>query len=135
MDKIISKISQLPPRAGLALSYVICINTCAFIRNLFKVILWYGFRNYYFSEWLGDFFTLVSFFIMLGCGGIMSYLVHKNSVFHASLAVALGVAFSYFLSGVSIIEYSYFIRNVMAGFVLGGIGGAVVLLIRKLRSN
>lgn len=50
----------------------------------------------------------------------MGYLIHKNSVFHAALAVALGVAYTYLLSGVSSTEFSYFIRNVTAGFILGG---------------
>lgn len=135
MDKIFSKVSQLSSRTGLALSYVICINICAFIRNALKIVLWYGFRDFYFNEWLVDFFTLVSFFIMITCGGIMGYLIHKNSVFHAALAVALGVAYTYLLSGVSSTEFSYFIRNVTAGFILGGAGGGVILLVRKIRSN
>lgn len=51
MDKYI-KISESPPRIGIALSYIICINVCAFARNSLKIILWYMFREFYQNHWL-----------------------------------------------------------------------------------
>lgn len=135
MDKYINKISELPSAIGVGLSYIICINTCAFTRNVFKIILWYFFRDIYFNEWVSDFFTLISFLIMFGCGCLMGYLKHENSFFHASLAVALGVVFTYLISGVTLDEYIFLLKNAMVGAFLGGIGAGVVLILRKTRKK
>lgn len=133
MGKYINKVSELPPRIGCALSYIICINICAFTRNSLKIILWYIFRDSYQSTWLIIFFNLMACSIMFWCGCLIGFLIHKNSIFHASLAVALGVMFTYLISGMSPNEYILLLEGVLTGAVLGGIGGGCVLMVRKLR--
>ena len=133
MDKYINKFSELPQKIGGVLSYVICINVCAFTRNTLKMILWYAFRDIYQSVWLITLFNLMAYSIMFWCGFLMGFLIHKNSIFHASLAVALGVMFTYLISGMSPNEYILLLEGVLTGAVLGGFGGAVALILRKFR--
>ncbi|WP_238929147.1 hypothetical protein [Citrobacter sp. R56] len=130
-----NKVSELPPGIGLAVSYVICVNVCVFTRNSFKIIVWYIFGDSFQSGWLITFLNLMSCSIMFWCGCLAGYLIHKNSIFHASLAVALGVMFTYLLSGVNSDEYILLLESVLTGAVLGGIGGGCAVLARKFRSK
>lgn len=68
---------------------------------------------------------------MFFCGLLIGLLIYKNSIFHASVAVALGVLFTYLVSGVSQSEYILLLEGVLTGAVLGGIGGGVALVVRK----
>ncbi|CBG90776.1 hypothetical protein K7R23_05980 [Citrobacter rodentium NBRC 105723 = DSM 16636] len=131
MDKYIKKFSELPPKVGVALSYIICINICAFARNSLKIILWYMFRESYQSHWLIVFFNSMAYSIMFLCGCLTGFLIHKNSIFHSSLAVALGVMFTYLVSGIGQNEYILLLEGALTGAVLGGIGGGGALIIRK----
>ncbi|EAA7242772.1 hypothetical protein FNH63_08965 [Salmonella enterica subsp. salamae] len=131
MDKYIKKFTELSPRVGVALSYIICINICAFAINSLKIILWYIFREFYQNHWLIIFFNSMAYSIMFLCGCLTGFLIHKNSIFHSSLAVALGVMFTYLVSGINQNEYILLLEGVLTGAVLGGIGGAFVLLIRR----
>ncbi|EJB9274869.1 hypothetical protein MXH19_004343, partial [Salmonella enterica] len=123
--------SELPPRIGIALSYIICINVCAFARNSLKITLWYMFREFYQNHWLIIFFNSMAYSIMLLCGCLTGFLIHKKSIFHSSLAVALGVMFTYLVSGINQNEYILLLEGVLTGAVLGGIGGAGALMVRK----
>ncbi|HDR2751907.1 TPA: hypothetical protein QCJ76_000446 [Enterobacter asburiae] len=134
MGEYINRVSELPPKIGWGLSYVICINVCAFSRNSLKIILWYVFRDFYQSSWVIVFFNLMAYSIMFWCGCLTGFLIHKHSVFHASLAVALGVMFTYLISGLSPNEYILLLEGVSTGAVLGGIGGGCALMVRKLRN-
>lgn len=128
-----NKVSGLPPKIGLLLSYVICINICAFARNSFKIIIWYAFRDSFQSAWLINFSNIIAYSIMFWCGCLAGYLIHKNSVLHASLSVVLGVIFTYLLSGVNPNEYILLLEGIITGAVLGGVGGGCALILRKLR--
>lgn len=125
MDKYIKKLTELSPKVGVALSYIICINICAFARNSLKIILWYMFRELYQNHWLIIFFNTIAYSIIFLCGCLTGFLIHKNSIFHSSLAVALGVMFTYLISGINQNEYILLLEGVLTGAVLGGIGGGV----------
>uniref|UniRef100_UPI0016530014 hypothetical protein n=1 Tax=Serratia marcescens TaxID=615 RepID=UPI0016530014 len=101
-------------------------------RNIIKIVLWYFFQESYFTKQISDFFTLISFLIMFLGGCLIGCLINKNAVFHASLAVALGVIFTFLISGVSSNDYAIIFHNSIAGVILGGAGGGVVLIVRKL---
>lgn len=136
MDKNIKRIQELPPRVSVALSYIICINTCAFLRNSLKIILWYIFRTFYQNHLLIISFNSIAYSIMFLCGCLAGFLIHKNSIIHSSLAVALGVMFTYLVSGINQNEYILLLEGVLTGAVLGGIGGGTTLMVRKfLRSK
>lgn len=132
MDRNINTISKLPPKLGVCLCYIICINVCAFIRNSFKNILWYVFNDSYQDIWLINLFTLMSYLIMILCGGFVGYFLRKKTFFHSSLSVALGVIFTYLVSGVSSGAYIYVLKVTIIGFILGGIRGGLGLMIRKI---
>ena len=131
MDRYIGKFQEIPPKVSVVLSYVICINTCAFARNSLKIILWYIFRTFYQNHWLIIFFNSIAYAIMFLCGCLTGFLIHKNSVFHSSVAVALGVAFTYLVSGINQNEYILLLEGVLTGAVLGGVGGGGALIIRN----
>ncbi|EDT6694833.1 hypothetical protein AH716_004586 [Salmonella enterica subsp. enterica] len=134
MKKCLHNIAELSPRVGITLSYIICINTCAFTRNCLKITLWYFLRSFYHSVWLINLFNLMSYSIMFFCGCLMDYLVHRYSILHASLSVILGVAFTYLISGINSNEYILLLNGVVTGAVLGAIGGACVVMMRKIIS-
>lgn len=136
MIEKIRKFQELPSKVSVALSYIICINTCAFARNSLKIILWYIFRELYQNHWLIIFFNSTAYSIMFLCGCLSGFLIHKNSIIHSSLAVALGVMFTYLVSGINQNEYILLLEGVLTGAILGGIGGGTTLMVRKfLRSK
>ncbi|WP_245939516.1 hypothetical protein [Yokenella regensburgei] len=135
MKKCIDKDSPPSPGRDLLNAYITCINVCAFARNSFKNILWYFFRDSYQSIWLINLFTTTSYSIMFLCGCLTGYLLHKNSVLHSSLAVALGVIFTYLVSGVSSDECIYIFKGAMAGLFLGGMGGGSMIILRKFLND
>lgn len=124
--------SELPPEIGVMLSYIICINVCAFMRNSLQLIFWYGFSGSHQSAGLIIFFNIMAFFIMFWCGCLTGFLIHRKTIFHASLAVALGVIFSYLMSKTSLNDYILILQGTLMGIVLGGIGGGATLMVRKL---
>ncbi|HAF7571869.1 TPA: hypothetical protein G9267_005039, partial [Salmonella enterica subsp. salamae serovar 58:l,z13,z28:z6] len=73
MDKYIKKLTELSPRVGVVLSYIICINICAFARNSLKIILWYMFREFYQNHWLIIFFNSIAYSIMFLCGCLTGF--------------------------------------------------------------
>lgn len=129
------KISELPPKIGLVLSYVICVNMCAFTRNMFKIIMWYVFKNSYHSVWLVNFSNLIAYSIMFWCGCLMGYLIQEKSIFHASLSVAIGVLFTYLLSGIIPNDFVMVFEGILTGAVLGGIGGGSTQIVRKILTS
>lgn len=85
-------------------------------------------------EWF-YFVNFMGYFLIFFCGCLAGYLVHKKIVLHAALATTLGVAFSIFLMGVKLTDYMTFFSILVLGAVLGGLGGCVVLIIKKLCGN
>lgn len=133
MGRNVDNISRLSSKIGVWICYIICINILALIRNSFKIILWYIFHDSYQEIWLINFFTLMSYLIMIVCGGWVGYSLQKNAILHSSLSVALGVIFTYLISGVSLDAYIYILKFTAIGFVLGGLGGGLGLMVRKNR--
>lgn len=125
----------LPSRIGLIFSYVICINTCAFLRNSFKIIMWYVFRQFYQSYELILFSNIIAYSIMFWCGCLAGYLINKHIILHASLAVALGVVFTYLLSGLNPNQYGLLFQGTLTGAILGGMGGGCTQIVSRLKHS
>lgn len=131
MSKYINKASDLTSRMSVILSYVICMNVCAFARNLLKIILWYVLNKSYNTHWVITLFNIVSYSIMFFCGCLVGFLLHRNSIFHASISVALGVIFTYMISGVGPNDGILIVEGALTGAFLGGVGGGCTLIARK----
>lgn len=127
-----NKISELPQNIRLIITYVMCANVCASVRNSLNVIGWYVFMNFYQNPWLMFFFNFTAYSIMFWCGCFVGYLVPKKCIIHSSLAVALGVMFTFLLSRVGQDEYILLVEGVLTGAILGGIGGGFALIVREI---
>lgn len=132
MSNFISSASGLPSRVSVILSYVICVNVCAFARNTLKIILWYVLGDSYNSHWVITLFNIASYSIMFFCGLLVGFLLYRHSIIHSSLSVALGVIFTYLISGIGPHDCFLIIEGALTGAFLGGIGGGCALIARKL---
>lgn len=135
MNKYINKISELPSRIGLTLSYIICINLIAFMMNSFRIIMWYIFNDSFQNIWLIKISNAIAYSMLFWCGCIAGHLIQKKSIFHSSLVVALGVMYTFLLSGVGPNDYILLLEGISTGAALGGIGGGCTLIVRKLRHS
>ncbi len=70
---------------------------------------------------------------MFLCGMLSGFLIRKKTIFHSSLIVGLGVVFSYLISNTNLNDYTLIFHGAMTGFILGGVGGGCILLVRKLK--
>lgn len=65
----------------------------------------------------------------------MGYLIQEKSIFHASLSVAIGVLFTYLLSGITPNDFVMVFDGILTGAVLGGNGGGSTQIVRKILTS
>ncbi|KNC89018.1 hypothetical protein [Trabulsiella odontotermitis] len=115
------------------ITYVSCVALYIIARVVLQLFADYKFRHS-FPGWGWVYFLNTLFYTMtLLCGCIVSIMIHEKSIIHASLVTALGVAVCTFVTKTHITDYGLFFSGIAMGAVLGGGGGGIVFLVRKLR--
>lgn len=124
-----TKTSEKLSKKGMLLIYIICINGYAFTKYILQIVV--NQIPDISTQWVYV-VNIIALFLIFFCGCLAGLLVEKNTIFHASSATILSVVFSVFLMSYKLSDYMVLGSLFALGAMMGGLGGAAALVIKKL---
>lgn len=125
-------MTKFPLKNRLWFNYVICIIFFAFTRYILQIITNSIFKDPQPSVEVLYLVNIIFYVLLFLCGFLAGYLINKRTILHALLATAIAIMFTIPLMGIKLSNYTGLIYLLILGTVIGGVGGATALLVKKL---
>lgn len=124
-------MAKFPLKNRLWFNYVICIIFFVFSRYILQIITNYIFKDPQPSVEVLYLVNIIFYVLLFLCGCLAGYLINKRTILHSLLVTAIAIMFTIPLMGINLSNYTGLIYLLILGTVIGGVGGATALLVRK----